>query len=235
MAESKSEGAQTEGLTKSSASKSSRERREIPGNFTYTTAFGPLKKALEGIIVAERPSKLSGDFLGTVLKITGGSAKPIPPILKRMGFLESDGTPTDLYSKFKSDYNRSAAAFEGLKRAFPELFRHNDFIHRAGKDEVVDLIAQITGLTKKDPIINAISSTFEAIRAFISKDPASLGLLDASNTVAEPEVSSNSAASSIQNDLTLAYNINIILPETTNIQVFNAIFQSLKANLLNGR
>lgn len=30
----------------------------------------------------------------------------------------------------------------------------------------------------------------------------------------------------------LAYNINVILPETTNVEVYNAIFRSLKANLL---
>ena len=32
--------------------------------------------------------------------------------------------------------------------------------------------------------------------------------------------------------LQLAYNINVVLPETTNVEVYNAIFRSLKGNLL---
>jgi hypothetical protein len=32
--------------------------------------------------------------------------------------------------------------------------------------------------------------------------------------------------------LHLAYNINVVLPETTNVEVYNAIFRSLKSNLL---
>jgi hypothetical protein len=63
------------------------ERRDIPGNLTYTTSPGVLKKALDGIITAERPDKFSGDFVATVLNVTGGSARAVSPILKRMGFL----------------------------------------------------------------------------------------------------------------------------------------------------
>jgi hypothetical protein len=40
-----------------------KKTREIPGNLPYTTSFGVLKKALDGIINAERPDKFSGDFM----------------------------------------------------------------------------------------------------------------------------------------------------------------------------
>jgi hypothetical protein len=33
-------------------------------------------------------------------------------------------------------------------------------------------------------------------------------------------------------EIGLVYNLNIVLPETTNIEVYNAIFRSLKANML---
>lgn len=213
-----------------SKGKRSRPNRDIPGNFTYTTAFGSVKKALEGITIAERPDKFSGDFLATVLKITGGSARPIPQIFKKMGFLTSDGSPTELYSRFKSESGRSAAALEGLRSAFPEIFRRNDYAHRASRDDVVDLIVQVTGLNKTDPIVKSISGTYESIRNFVDKDQHF--------TASSEQKSGAHQESSINNDdhriaptkLGIAYNINIILPETTNIQVFNAIFTSLKNN-----
>ena len=110
--------------------KKSKENREIPGNLPYTSSPGVFSSILQGIISAQRPEKFSGDFMNTVLKATGGSAIAVPPILKKMGFLTSDGSPTDLYSKFKTESGRSKAAFEGLKRAFPELFRRNESAHK---------------------------------------------------------------------------------------------------------
>ena len=208
------------------------EQREIRGNLPYTTAHGVLKSVLDGIITAERPEKFSGDYLGTVLKVTGGSARAVPPILKRMGFLTSDGTPTDLYSKFKSDSGRSGAALEGLRKAFAELFRRNEFIHKADADKVRDLIVEVTGLNKNDVVVRAIAGTFQAIRGFVDTSKVSEEDHDKPNrqeSQAEPE---EALPSDGARAIGLNYNINVVLPETTNVQVFNAIFKSLKENLL---
>ena len=96
-------------------------RRSIPGDFSYTPTYGKLKTALENIVNAERPETFSKDFLAAYLGVSGGSATPIPPILKRMGFLSSDSRPTELYAKFQNSSLRAGAALEGLKKAFPQL------------------------------------------------------------------------------------------------------------------
>src|SRR5687768_10139878 len=77
--------------------------RKIKGNLPYMTGSGTLKKALDGLIEAQRPDKFNSDFLENVLKLTGGSARATIPIMKKMGLIGSDGAPTDLYSKFKTD------------------------------------------------------------------------------------------------------------------------------------
>jgi hypothetical protein len=84
-----------------------KERRKIPGNLPYTTSPGVLKSVLEKIPAAEKPSVFNYDFLGTVLNATGGSSRPIPPILKTMGFLSQSGTPTELYSQFQTESGRA--------------------------------------------------------------------------------------------------------------------------------
>lgn len=108
------------------------ERREIKGGIPYTVAPGVLKKALEQIIPAERPDKFGSNYMDTILKLTGGAARAVPPFLKKMQFISADGSPTILYSKFKTDRGRSQAAYEGLKNAFSELFRRNEYIHCIG-------------------------------------------------------------------------------------------------------
>lgn len=217
--------------------KATEKKREIKGGLPYSTSPGAFKKALEGIIVAERPERFSGDFMSTVLKVSGGSARPVPPMLKKMNFLTSDGSPTDLYSKFKSDSARGQAALDGLKNAFAEMFRRNDFIHRADESTVKDLIVEITGLKKSDGIVRMIHQTFEAIRGFADKSstPASESvggtLLSADDTpLGNADLFTGSGLSGRQ--IGLSYHINIVLPETENIAVFNAIFRSLRENLL---
>jgi hypothetical protein len=209
-----------------------KKAREILGNLPYTTSHGVLKKVLEGIIAAERPDKFSGNFMATVLKVSGGSARVIPPILKRMGFLGSDGSPTELYSKFKSDSGRSAAAFEGLRRAFPEMFRRSEFIHRAETDKVRDLVVEITGLNKQDQVVRAIVGTFQAIRDFVDVSRAKIDDEETRSPSVRNDIVKRSTIPSKQEGLSLVYNINIVLPDTTNVQVFNSIFRSLKDNLL---
>jgi hypothetical protein len=146
-----------------------------------------------------------------------------------MGFLTSDGSPTDLYTSFRTDGSRSSAAYAGLKNAFGELFQRNEFIHKTNEAETRDHIVAVTGLTKNDVYVNYIWSTFKAVRDFISGDPAT-------QPKGEPSAAHidtpNPPTSSVSGRVGLVNNINIVLPESTNITVYNLIFQSLRANLL---
>lgn len=208
------------------------DRREIKGGIPYSTSPGVFKKALEGIIPAERPDKFGATYMETILKLTGGSARTVPPLLKKMQFLGADGAPTLLYSKFKTDSGRSQAAYEGLKHAFSELFRRNEFIHRADESGVKDTIVEITGLKKSDPIVRLMYHSFDAIRSFIQGDVSSASNPEDALTPSADAPMLQPSGSMSGKTIGLNYNINIVLPETENIAVFNAIFRSLSENLL---
>ena len=211
-------------------SKPKAAKKVIKGNLPYTPAPGVFKKTLDGIITAGQPDRFTSNFMDTVLGVSGGSSRYVPPLLKKMGFLTSDGTPTDLYTSFRTEGSRSTAAFTGLKNAFAELFQRNEFIHKANDAEVRDNIVAITGLTKNDTYVNYILSTFKALREFITSDPAT-------KSKGEPAIPTHERPSPDPLGAGLARiglvnNINIMLSESTNINVYNLIFQSLRANLL---
>ena len=67
----------------------------------YVNAYGNISRALDRIQTAATPPRFTQDFLETKLGLSGGSARPLIPFLKRMGFLNTDGTPTDLYRQFR--------------------------------------------------------------------------------------------------------------------------------------
>ncbi|MBT2245363.1 DUF5343 domain-containing protein [Sphingobium sp. BHU LFT2] len=208
------------------------ERREIKGGIPYSTSPGVFKKALELIIPAERPDKFGANYMETILKLTGGSARTVPPMLKKMQFLGPDGTPTLLYSKFKTDGGRTQAAYEGLRNAFTELFRRNEYIHKADENGVKDTIVEITGLKRSDPIVRLMYQSFDAVRGFIHGDITQSLEETPSPPTAEDQTTTPTMTRSKTGHLGISYNINIILPETDNISVFNAIFKSLNENLL---
>ena len=228
----------TKELTSSTARKDEggdkNSRRKILGGLPYTPSPGVLKRVLEKIPTSEKPGIFNSDFLGTVMGATGGSSRPIIPIFKSTGLLNQSSVPTELYSQFQTDAGRASAALQALKNGFPEIFRRNQYAHRADQSTVTDIIVSITGLPKSDNIVRNILGTFEIFQnaAKDAKEESTPQPRRDQNSNDGPQIiDTNNSESSGR--LNLAYNINVILPETTNVEVYNAIFRSLKGNLLN--
>ncbi|MGJ4882903.1 DUF5343 domain-containing protein [Bradyrhizobium sp. HKCCYLRH3097] len=208
-------------------------RRKIPGNLPYTSSPGVLRRVLEKIPTSEKPGVFNSDFLSTVMGASGGAARPIIPILKATGLLNQSGTPTELYSQFQTDAGRPGAALQALRNGFGEIFRRNQYAHRAEEPALIDVIVAITGLPKKENIVRYILNTFQ-----VFQDTAKLAREETTNdekrdTEQQSDTSQSPPSGRLGTGrLQLAYNINVVLPETTNVEVYNAIFRSLKANLL---
>ncbi len=56
-------------------------KKVIKGNLPYTPAPGVFKKTLEGIITAGQPERFTSNFMDTMLGVTGGSGRYVPPVL----------------------------------------------------------------------------------------------------------------------------------------------------------
>lgn len=209
-------------------------RRKIPGGLPYTSSPGVLRRVLERIPTSEKPGTFTYDFLGTVMEARGGAARPIIPILKATGLLNQTGAPTELYAQFQTDAGRPVAALQALRNGFGEIFRRNQYAHKADEAALIDVVVAITGLPKKEGIVRYILTTFQAFQEYARQAREDAKLDDQSdaspsNDALPPSMDQNGGGTG---RLQLAYNINVVLPETTNVEVYNAIFRSLKANLL---
>lgn len=203
----------------------------------YMASPGLIPKILAKIEEARRPERFTQDFLETKLGHSGGGARAFIPLLKRMEFLASDGTPTKLYDQFRNPSTRGTALAAGLRNAYSEVFDRNQYAGDLSRDKLGALITEMTGLEKDSRVGQLIVSTFWAL-----KDGADLdGGSDAGEEQAPDTVAIQSApqtelraqgTTSDEVKLNVGYNINLNLPETTNPEVFNAIFKSLKEHLL---
>jgi hypothetical protein len=196
----------------------------------YMTAYGNLTKALERIKTAQTPPRFTQDFLETKLNLKGGSARPVIPFLKRTGFLGSDGTPTDRYKRFRGTPAQSgAAAAEALKTGYAPLYAVNEYVHAANDADLKGIVVQVTGAEPASSTVQAIVGSFKALKAFANFDtPAEEEAAEELTLVPKDAPSAGAVAGSIK----LGYTINLNLPATSDIAVFDAIFKSLRANLL---
>lgn len=208
------------------------QRREIPGNLAYTTTPGSLKSVLDALIKAEVPEKVTQDFVSTVLGLKGGSAAQQIPVLKRLGLVSAEGKPTERYSRFRSDTNRSAAALEALRAGYQTIFQKNTFAHKLSEGELRDLVAEITGLKKTDPIVGYICGNFDRVRSYITDKNVKLDQEGGETLQQHIEQPQSHTSSGLQNSLGLNYVINIVLPHSNSIETYNLIFRSLRENII---
>lgn len=203
----------------------------------YHPSPGMVTKVLDKIIEAKMPDRFTVDFLGTKLGFKGGSARPIIPLLKRIGFLNDDGSPTDLYRKFRTERGRGEAMATALKQGYEELFSRNEYAQDLNRTDLRDLVYEITGAEKGNTTSESIVSTFFNLKDYADFEADS----DSEQIAALPQTASlPGAEESLPREanrengrtLNLGYTININLPETTDVEVYNAIFEAIERKLL---
>jgi len=200
-------------------------------NPPFVNAYGNITRALEKIQAAATPSRFTQDFLATKLGLKGGSARPVIPFLKRTGFLGSDGVPTDLYKRFRNPNARGKAAAEALSQGYKALYEVNEYIHDAPDKDLRGVIVQVTGLEPDSSTVKSILGSFKALKAFARFDGIEE---DVEEEVAAEDLRTPTSESltPATRQLGISYTINLNLPATSDVAVFQAIFKSLREFLL---
>lgn len=199
-------------------------------NIPYVAAYGNITKALKGIQTAQTPDRFTQDFLATKLALKGGSAKPVIPFLKKTGLLASDGSPTNLYRSFRNPAHSKAAAADALRKGFLPLYEINEYVHNLSDSELKGVIVQATGLEIGSSTIKSITGSFKALRDFADFDSPPIRE-DEDDTQVDGERQVADKAT-LPVGLNLGYTINLHLPSTSDIAVYNAIFKSLREHLI---
>ena len=205
-------------------------------NLPYLTSQKRLTTCLQKIKEASTPDKFNEKFLNEKFDMKGGNARTLPPFFKRIGFLSSDGTPTDWYKEFRNPSLSGQVAFKALKHAYSDIFEVNESAHKKGDSDLKGIVAQVTGLDHDNAVITYIVATFKTLKSFATfEEPAAVTVIEPEKDEKPDEAGNGSGLPPIRGNqvgLNIGYNINLNLPATSDIAVFDAIFKSLKDNLL---
>jgi len=206
----------------------------MAGTLPYVNQPGSIVKILEKVREAKTPDRFTGDFLETKLGFKGGNYRQFIPFAKKLGLLNSDGTPTDLYKRYRNSDTAKAAIAQALRTGYREAFDRNEYASSLTKEQFKGLVVEITGSESGSRVVQLICQTFESLKPladFETELPPG-GDAEGREDGQGAEREDDSASDSSPLKLSLAYTINLVLPKTDDPAVFNAIFRSLRENLL---
>jgi len=193
----------------------------------YVDSYGQLERLFAKIKEASVPSKFTHDFLSTVLGLKSSSYRPMIPFLKRLGFIDQANVPTKVYSDFRDESKTKVIMAQQIKSAYGLLYTAHTYAHKLKKDEIISKLYSVLGASKDDKTIPKVAATFLAL----------CKVADFEGEIPPPE-QKETIGKGVDTQppslvkLGISYTINLNLPATTDIEVFNAIFKALKENLL---
>jgi hypothetical protein len=205
-------------------------------NLPYLASPGSIKTALDKIRAAATPDRVTVDFVLTKMKIKGGTGRAILPFLKKIGFVNSDGAPSELYRQFRNPSTGGAAVAKAIKIGYKPLQSVSEYFYDLKDSELLAAIVQITGTEADSSTAKFTLATLKNLKSFAKFDEAEAV---PEKAIALPEPATASSNGKPPADIrergigvNLAYTINLNLPATTDQAVFYAIFRSLKEHPL---
>ena len=213
---------------------------------SYTLKPGSLRAFFDAILNAQAPDRFSYKFL-EALEFKASNDRLMVGILKDLGFLDTDGKPQQRYFEYLDRSLSQLVLAEAVRDAYSDLFTINKDAHKLTVEEVTNKLRTLFAGAKKDSIIKLIARTFTGLceladfgtpRHKGEKKPEAKSA-EQSPAVSEPSPAAErdakgamggDRAASISLD-SLQYHINIVLPETRDQGVYDAIFKSLRQHL----
>ena len=166
------------------------------------------------------------------------SDRAIIPLLKDLGFLAGDGTPLARYNAYRDRSRSKAVMAEALREAYEDVFHIREVPTQADRPAIEglfksklnssDKVAQLQGMTffalLKNADLKAAPPSPKVPENVVRPEP------EAVVEISEVQDRGDETRSSLTTEL--HYTIQVHLPATKDIEVFNAIFRSLRENLL---
>lgn len=201
-----------------------------------------IKEFLRTLQEGQAPAKFTREFLRDI-GFTSSNHLAFIPLLKGLGFLSPDGVPTQRYREFLDSTRWNDVLADAVKEAYSDLFIIKSRPTRNDKKAIAGKYKSATNCS--DIVADRMANTFlalldvagddalykngvrEADKQTPSENHNSIRILEPL-ALAEPALVKNLKE---RDSINFCYNIQIHLPPTKDIEVYNAIFKSLKEHI----
>jgi hypothetical protein len=158
------------------------------------------------------------------------------PLLKALGFLTADGVPTPRYLEYR-DHSRSKQVLgQAIREAYADIFLIKEHPTTSDKNAVEGKFKSFHNAS--DNVAGLMTKTFYGLLPLAElsgNSPSKAKIEPAPKQIQEREEIGEKTNFKIPNgalDHSFHYNIQIHLPATKDVEVYNAIFKSFKEHLV---
>lgn len=208
---------------------------------SYLTSIKNFDGIMNSILGAKAPERFTNKFLED-LGYKSSNDRLIVGVLKALGLLNETGEPTQRYYNFLDQTQSKKIIAIGIQEAYEDLFNIKRDAQNMTQDEVKNKLKTLTQGSKGDKVIDSMARTFKTLCDYADwssdtgSEPSNTQTVDSTTedlSITQKDFSATSTKNTLTtNGLGLHYNIQIHLPETTNMAVYDAIFQSIKKHLM---
>lgn len=195
----------------------------------FVLANSRIPQLLDAISTAARPSRFTQEFLKSI-GFSSSNDRAFIPLFRKLGFITADGTPTEAYDALRERKTRGHILADKIRELYANVFAINTTIYDADDEDVKGAISRVTG--KDAATVSRYFGTFRALAAQATFDQPLAEERKQDHPPPEPKIAHTPPVPTRQSEQArFHYNIQIHLPATTDISVYNAIFRSLRENL----
>jgi hypothetical protein len=213
----------------------------------YLTSTKNIEAIFNAIQSAKAPPKFTQRFLED-LGFQGAADRLIINMLKTLGFLSPDGSPTQRYFEFLDQSQAGRVLAQSLEDAYADLYQLNRNAHALPRQDLIGKIKTLTQGQASDAVVGKMATTFTSLAGLADfraaqAAPQNGGVVTETaperasdaDGASPPEAGSDQPLPLRSAGVTLGglvYNIELHLPDSRDPAVYEALFRSLKTHLL---
>jgi hypothetical protein len=193
----------------------------------YLPMYKNVQPLFDKIAAAKAPETFTQSFLSSTLGFASTNDRPLIPLLKTLGFLDSAGKPTTEYGLLKNKSTARAGIAEAIRRAYEPLFAANENAHALTMEELKGLISQVAGTD--EGMTGRIAGTFNALVKCADFAVAPKGDKQILKAVEKTEgltTEADSEGGALRPEF--HYNIQVHLPSNASEETYLSIFNALR-------
>jgi hypothetical protein len=200
----------------------------------YMVSVKNLPAIMQKVVQGTAPDKFSQAHLNGI-GFKSSNDKAVIPLLKDLKFLSEDGTPTKRYHDYRDPSRSKQVMGEALKVAYEDLFHLNARPSDADRSAIEGKFKSFHNTT--DNVAQRQAATFLALLKLAALDGTSTTSVDTDLKTETKEKQPKKEKGKDSNRefgaafAGLRYNVEIHLPASKDIEVYNAIFKALKEHL----
>lgn len=208
----------------------------------YLNSVKNLTAIMKKIVEGTAPDKFTTEHLKKI-GFPSSNDRALIGVLKDLGFLTESGTPTQRYHDYRNTSKSRHVLGDALKEAYADIFHLNEKPSEGDRQAIVGLFKSTHNVS--DQVAGFMANTFLTLLSLADISGASKPQKKEPEKKKEPpeeiqpefqnEKGLQNGGTQFHNPIgpNLRYNIEIHLPATKDIEVYNSIFKSLKEHLLN--